>query len=190
MQCDAAEQDVQLTFTWHPRETANQQKADALSKHIDNSQVALKSQVFEQLIAQDPVVLQRGGLWVDAFADEWSAKLAQFWAPYWCPGACAVDAWAQDWSRKPDRAGLMYINAPWHDLAKVLCKVQKEKADAVIMFPTWNKSWQSMWHHLPVKKVITLPQHHGLLTAGPRTKQPGEMATKFTVKAAIVIWDK
>jgi hypothetical protein len=150
----------------------------------------LDAAVFRKYIAQDEVVLVQGGLSVDIFADNWSAKLPVFWAQHWCPGAQKVDAWAHSWQvhSTTDASNLVYINPPWGRMGEVLQKITTDKANAVVVYPTWNMSWQASWHHLPVIKTINLPATQKLLQAGPRTGNPGYTAARYRVKAAVIVW--
>jgi hypothetical protein len=186
----AAEFDVQLSVSWHPRDTVNQAQADAWSKFVDSSQVMLLQSVFDEYIAQDALVQQLGGLTVDVFADSLTKRLPVFWAAHWSPGVKRLDAWTQDWgSVEEARGGLLYINPPWKDMGRVLQKVITDRARAVIVYPTWNKYWQGMWPLLQPRKLITLPARKDLLLAGPRTKQPGHVPASYRVLAAVITWD-
>jgi hypothetical protein len=149
----------------------------------------LNKQAFIHFIQNAPEIQQHGGLVCDIFADNWSAQLPDFWSMHWTVGSLKVNAWAHGWSPEAiGKRGLLYINPPWTDMLQVLNKIRQDKANAVVIYPTWNATWQALWHHLPVVKVITLPRWHNLLQAGPRTKHPGYIKAHYRVKAAVIVW--
>jgi len=188
----AAEHDVQLTLTWHPRETANQAQADAWSKYTDSSQVMLQQDVFDQYIARNSEVTEAGGLAVDVFADNLTCRMRPFWAEHWSPGVDRVDAWAQDWSEYQAQAAgkLLYINPPWNQLGRVLQRLMADRVDAVVVYPSWNRPWQALWSLIKPVQIITLPARQGLLVAGPRSEQPGPVKCHYRVHAAVIRWQK
>ena len=70
----------------------------------------------------------------DAFASSWNHILPEWWSWRHHPGASAVDAFAQKW-KIPGK--LLYINPPWTLINKVLRKLIREQAEAVIVVPDW-----------------------------------------------------
>lgn len=185
---------VELQFEWHPRSTPNQAHADALSKLADNSQWALNPAVFTLHIAAHPLVMARGGITIDLFADNTNAKAPRFIARFWCPGCESVNSLGRpSWALIPGttKRELCYINGDFSRMGDILAKVIRDKADCVIVYPDWPRYWQVMWQQMPVKDCFTLPKSHDLCTAGPRvdkSKARGK-APKYNIKVAIVIWE-
>ena len=68
---------------------------------------------------------------IDAFASEKNKRFPRFWDKH-------ADAFAQDWASE----GLLWINPPFDALHRVVEKIRKDGALAIVVAPEWkNMSW-------------------------------------------------
>lgn len=102
----------------------NNTQADASSRSIDLDGWALRPEVF------NTVDLHFGPLTIDRFATDTNAKLERFNSSDLCPGAEAIDCFAQDWSRDNN-----YFFPPVALIGRVLEKVMAEGARGVLIVP-------------------------------------------------------
>lgn len=185
--------DVRLEFSWYPRKNQRQAAADAWSKKVDNSQWALNPQVFQQWVANHPLITSRGGLTIDVFADNSTCKVPRFYSRYWCPGTLGVNAFLHPWALNQvsgDRE-LCYINGDFSRMGEILRKVIDERVNCAIVYPDWPRCWQVMWGSMPVRTCYTLPRRNDLCVPGARvdpSKRRGRPPS-YAIKVAIVLWD-
>ncbi|GIL68331.1 hypothetical protein Vafri_21527 [Volvox africanus] len=182
--CWCAERDLELEVVWYPRESDFQEAADALSKHPDLTQWQLRAEVFNSLWIEQCL----GGRQptVDAFADERSTKLPNFYSPTWSPNSAGIGTFAQPWGG-PEQ--LLYINPPFQLMGRVVQKIREERANCVLVVPIWPRWWMVTPNRMPVRTRRCLP-HSGLFErprgAGgtPMVKSP-----RYAVEALYIIWD-
>jgi hypothetical protein len=104
--------------------------------------------------------LQRrwGPLDVDLFASAWNRKLHKFCGLHPHPDLLAIDAFSLSWKR---RAGL-YANPPFRLLGRVIDKLIKDKASAVVVYPRWPSApWWPPLRDLRVGDELVLPRSPG-----------------------------
>ena len=83
---------------------------------------------------------------VDAFSAEKTARFERFWGP---GSSEAADAFTQSWSSE-----VLWANPPFALLHKVLAKVIKDEAHAVVVLPEWpNKSFFALAKKLEIASV-------------------------------------
>ena len=131
-------------------------RADWESRHLsDSSDWKLKESLFKQI---DRVW---GPLEVDLFATRHNTQLEKYvsWRPD--PFAMAVDAFLLEW-----RQIRAYLFPPFSMIARCLAKCYKEKADVVIVTPTWqNQPWYPTLLEMAVQLPILLPQSQDMLVS-------------------------
>ncbi len=184
--------DVHITCEWHPREASNQQMADHFSKIRDNSQWGLNDTVYTQYIAGNQLVMQKGGITIDLFADHLTAKVPRFRSRYWCPGTLGVDAFKHPMAYDPvtKKRELGYANTDFSRIGELLAKIKQEQADVVIVYPDWPRYWKALLAALPVRADFCLPRRKDLCVPGPRV-HPGKkrgQAPNYSLRCAIVLW--
>lgn len=183
---------VHISCEWLPRESTHQRIADHLSKIRDNSQWSLNDQVYSQYIAGNQLVLQRGGITVDLFADHLTAKVPKFRSRYWCPGTTGIDAFRHPMAYDPVTGAreLGYANGDFSRMGELLAKIKHEQADVVLVYPDWPRYWRTTLATLPVKADFCLPRRKDLCTPGPRV-HPGKnkgQAPNYPLRCAIILW--
>lgn len=189
----AMQNDVMLAFTWHPREDEYQQAADHWSKITDNSQWALNNEVYDRFIKYDSRVLELGGITLDVFGDHTNAKAARFYSRHWCPGTLGVNGFLFPWAfnQVTGERELCYVNGDFSRMGDILCKIGRERANSVVVYPDWPRYWQVMWEHLPVRRCFTLPRQPDLCVPGPRvdSRKRRGVPPRYALKVAIIVWD-
>ena len=130
-----------------------QNRADGLSRLPRERQ----AYSIARYIAKD--LIRKYNPTTDAFASSWNHILPEWWSWRHHPGASAVDAFAQRWKI---RGKLLYINPPWTLIPKVLQKLIRDQATAVIVVPDWpgvayRKLLTTGW-----VKVERLEPHRGM----------------------------
>ena len=116
---------VAARFRWVPRTQI--QHADDLSKLIDRHDYGLSPTWRRRVLAE--LAPQTHAL-VDRFAAPHDAVFARFNALHDSPQAEAVDAFAQDWG-----AACNYLLPPFTILDRVLDKIERDNAEAVLVIP-------------------------------------------------------
>jgi hypothetical protein len=91
---------------------------------------------------------------VDAFATTSNAKVSRFWSRFWDPNAEAINAFDQSWTPQAV-GGLLYLNPPFALLSKVVYKIIRDGAQALIVVPEWFSSpWWSDLHYCCVHPFV------------------------------------
>jgi len=120
-------------FRWIPR--ALLKGADALSKYVDRHDFSLRPEVFER-------VRRELGPWsIDRFAAAHNYKARFFNALFRTPGSCGADAFAFTWS-----GGVSYVLPPFPLIDRVLDKIERDDAEAVVVVPVWRSA--SFWRRV------------------------------------------
>jgi hypothetical protein len=158
---EATELNLVVSAEWIASETNFE--ADRLSRvEWDANDWSLHPRWFQE-------AWQRWGPFeIDLFATAQNTQLPRFFAPFPQPGAEAVDALKQSWSRP----GILWANPPWALISRVLAKVQRENAQLAMVAPIW---WSAPWFHRLLelsRDIIILPQSQDLFLAGMRGRQP------------------
>jgi hypothetical protein len=161
--------DVHIDFQWLPRTSAVIQRADALSRVVDQSQIVL-SPVYFQRVCQTKLsceVLARhpahGPIWgrptLDVFAGpaDHEHKAPQFFSLYACPGTSGVNALYLDLrvslppvSAAIPRPSLLWVFPPFYLIADAILKVMQHRLNAVLVIPCGVRSWTPLLARLPV----------------------------------------
>jgi hypothetical protein len=129
----AAEGGFEVVFRWVPR--ALLKDADALSKYVDHHDFSLRPEVFER-------VRRELGPWsIDRFAAAHNYKARFFNALFRTPGSCGADAFAFTWS-----GGVSYVLPPFPLIDRVLDKIERDDAEAVVVVPAWRSA--SFWRRV------------------------------------------
>ncbi|XP_068102805.1 uncharacterized protein [Hyperolius riggenbachi] len=131
--------------------------ADYLSRcSLSQDEWSLNDRVFHQL-TEHWIVPQ-----VDLFARKSNAKCRMFCSL--CPQdePWVVDAFSISWSHHR-----MYIFPPLHLISRVLNKIYRDQAEAILIVPFWPKRpWFALLQRLATDHLI-LPDQEDLLTQGP-----------------------
>jgi hypothetical protein len=130
-------------------------QADYQSRtYVDGSNWKLDPEIFKQLMRV------WGKLEVDLFADRTNAQLEIYasWKPD--PLAVATDAFTLDWKGKK-----IYLFPPFCMIGRSLSKIQRDKAEAVIITPVWcTQPWYAKLMQMSIELPIMLPLGKGTLT--------------------------
>jgi len=128
-----------VVFRWVPREQLVE--ADALSKHLERFDFSLTADALArvQRWLEDDL---RVGLWdVDRFAAAHNAKAVRFNSLFGTVGTEAVDAFSQSWAE-----GVSFALHDFNAVGKVLDRVERDDAEAVIIVPVWPS--RPFWRRL------------------------------------------
>jgi hypothetical protein len=116
-----------LDVEWIPRE--KNEKADYLSKIIDKDDWGISRHILHM------IENKWGILEVDWFASSHNNKLPTFYSQFWNETCSGVDAFAEFWGKK---MGLFV--PPVIILARVIKKMQLDKANGVLIVPLWESA--------------------------------------------------
>jgi hypothetical protein len=192
--------DLELVVEWQRRSTPNQVEADRLSKLEDNSEWSLDDGVFSTRIAARPLVLGHpaGGLTIDLSASDSTTKLPRFMSRHYCVGTEGVDMFLRpSWATHPVTGAreLCYINGDFCQMGRILAKIARDRADAVVVYPVWPRYWTVMWADLPVVDDFQLPSFPRICVPGPRVPrakrqawQARPRAPSYPLRVAVIIW--
>lgn len=142
-----------IEATWLP--SVENRWADRLSRERDTSDWRLALWAWAALDAA------WGPLTIDRFATTLNTQLPRFNSAVACPGAEAVDAYAQPWGGERN-----YCNPPFAQAAVALRKCWEERATAVFVLPVWPAQ---PWWALAVRRAtatVLLPPGAALFTGG------------------------
>ena len=145
---------VHLEVDWIPRSLNDQ--ADFISKLVDIDDWGLSAVVFEHINTR------WGPLMVDCFATYYTSTLPRFFSRFWNPGALAVDAFAQDWSKEN-----AWLVPPVTLIPSVLYHLKSCCGTGVLVFPWWPSSpfWPLLWSsYRPfIRDLFTMPGRTALV---------------------------
>ena len=137
-------------------------QANRLSRDFpDSSDWRLDPVVFKSLNSRWPCK-------VDLFASRWNRQLPQFISWKTDPDAMAVDAFSIQW------VGMKtFMFPPFSMINRCLAKILQEKADAVLITPTWHtQPWYGTLLSVLVDHPILLPQSIDLLRSPTGAAHP------------------
>ena len=148
--------DIAFSMAWSPREEPHMQKADELSKLVDNTAWGIADWAFQQIITDlgvDPTHLQ-----LDPFAQPEFHRAPRWFSLFRAPGSAGVDGFLQPWRMASgSRPTLCWVNGPFHMMGKVIRKIVAERADCVLVAPKWPQYWTALLaRDLQVKKQTVL----------------------------------
>ncbi len=144
------ESQIHLEMQWVPR--SENERADYLSKIIDNDDWGIADYVFQHL----------SSIWgpydVDLFASYNNNKVARFYSRFWNPGSRGVDAFTMSWAE-----GNNWIVPPVYLVARVLQQLARGHCKAILIVPQWHSA--NFWPLLcprgsfisQVKDIVYLP---------------------------------
>jgi hypothetical protein len=170
--CWLLRHDIQPVFAWQPRESAEVQLADTLSKQPDSHDWVLQQETFDSLCSRqlpaDQQLLLGSSTWgqptVDLFAGAGAHKCSRFVTPYLCSGAARTDAFTMDWGQEQ----LAYIFAgPLFPAGQLLRKVLHDRCSCILVVPRWHKHWRALLVGPHVRDSVDLKYHDTLYTPGP-----------------------
>jgi hypothetical protein len=149
----AAEGDgTEARFRWVRREYV--QDADNLSKFVGHMDFGLRPDWLENMSTEF-------GPWdVDRFAGDHNTTAKRFNSLFNSLYAEAVGAMAKDWNE-----GMSFILPDFHMVDRILKKVERDNAEAVLTVPAWTyKPWwqrlrSSIWRARVVKSRILTGEH-------------------------------
>ncbi len=130
-------------------------EADFASRHFnDRVEWSLHEDIFQK------ITMKLGSPEIDLFASRLNAKCARYVAWQKDPEAVFIDAFSRSW--KDFNA---YAFPPFSLIAKVLQRIQQDKAQMIVIVPLWTtQSWFTVFLELLIKNPILLPQRDNLLT--------------------------
>lgn len=154
---------VRLLPQWIPR--IYNTDADTLSRIRDWDDWQITSSLFRCLQAFSGFRAT-----IDLFANSFNAKCSRFYSRFWCPGACNVDAFAQDWSQE-----FAWAVPPPHLIYDCLQKFSVEECHMLLLVPFWPSSafWPLLCSpaiHQHVVMTCKIPHAYRFLLPG-RQKQ-------------------
>jgi hypothetical protein len=138
-------------------------EADRLSREgPDSSDWQLDPQIFRH------VMDTYGHCKMDLFASRWNTQLPIFVSYKLDPDAVAVDAFQMNWGKD-----LLYAFPPFCLITNCLAKVQRDRAELVLITPTWHtQPWYGMILNMIIAQPILLPTHPRLLLSPTGTTHP------------------
>ena len=186
----AANLDCELKVQWKRRDEPNQERADELSKMVDETEWMLHPEVYAELRWR----LQKrwGCPTIDVFASSYTTKEGAYYSQYLDDHTKGVDAFDQPWAHEKGtgRRHLAFINPPFAQMGRVLAKVRRERVDCLIIIPRWPKPWAGLMVSMPVEALWDLPHRPDLFRAGPRNPIQGVRGPNYLIQAAVIIWRK
>ena len=149
-------------------------RADALSRtRPDSSDWMLDKELFSHLNKV------WGPFTVDLFASRTNAQLLKYVSWRLDPQAWAVDALLCNWSQERG-----YAFPPFCMISRCLAKVQRERADLVLIAPVWPaQPWYSALLHLLSDLPILLPQWPDMLTSAVGSQHPLLLTNSLSLAA-------
>lgn len=144
---------AEVDFVWQPRESAEIQVADALSKEMDTSDLVLCKAPSQRLMRS------WGCPTVDVFATsvDGGHKTAKFFSKYYEPGCSGVDGLRQAWGDE-----FVWAFPPFHMVAATIKKIQEELVHCILIVPAEVCFWTPMLRELPVQDMVSMSFHAGL----------------------------
>lgn len=142
---------IRLEFIHVRRSDPRIELADSGSRNFDQSDWSITRSAVDWLAQQVEKSFS-----VDLFATAQNTHCKRFFAPFVCAGAVSIDAFAQDWSRET----WVYACPPVKDVLKAFRKMEREKAQGVLVFPRWltTSFWAVMFpdgsHAVSCQRVI------------------------------------
>jgi hypothetical protein len=118
---------IKLEICWVPREYND--KADQLSRLIDYNDWGISHEFFNCLENK------WGPHTCDRFANCTNNKVENYNSRFWSPGASAIDAFTQTWSRDNN-----LLVPPIHLIGRVIRYVLLEKSKATLVVPYWTSA--------------------------------------------------
>ena len=83
----------------------------------------------------DRIAERWGPFSMDWFASDWSHQVDRFCSKYWTIDSTGMDAFGQDWSQEEG-----FFHPPVGDVARVLEKMETDRARGVLVIPDWPGS--------------------------------------------------
>jgi len=178
------EHDVQATFEWLPRTTAEIQAVDGLSKLTDTTDFYIPKKILYEIVKRDFPLnnslavhaaqqLQRsswGSPTVDVLASASNKKAPIFFSKGHDVGAAAVDGYSQPWPVYQGGIRQLYwiFAGPVSDQQLAIRKLMEEKCDAIFIVPSRSRQpWVGSFFQLPIIDSISFEYSAGLYVAGP-----------------------
>ena len=130
--------------------------ADFLSRQeVDQREWSLHGRVVNQ------VFFRWGRPLIDLFASVHNYKIKTFCSLLPTPLALSSNAFTVDWGR----FALVYAYPPLAILLKVLHKIRRDQARAILIAPRWpRRGWYSILLNMIVEEPLLLPDSHDLLS--------------------------
>jgi hypothetical protein len=182
---------LRLSFVWQPRSQRDLVRADLLSKRTDPSDWRLSRK-----FAREQIFPQLGWPDVDCFASQEAHQVETYYAAVWDGKCKAVDGWAQNWAGWPEGIGLprrplCFVFPPVHKVGEALSKINREKAEAILVCPVRLRlSLSHQLESLPVRGTVRLQGPHQVLMQ-PTRAVPAEVRTggwKVALQAVRIAW--
>ena len=118
---------------------------------------------------------------IDLFASRLNFKVEKYVSWHPDPGAYAVDAFSLSWSNMG-----CYIFPPFSLISRILAKVRRDKAVAILIAPVWpTQGWYPVPLHSLVQLPVLLPQWEDLLVR-PHNQEFHPLRFKMRLAAWVV----
>ena len=141
-----------LTVRWRPRTNPYLKAADQETRETDNSAWGLREVYFDQILQE--FGLTRQDIELDPFSQKEFAKAERWYSLYSAPGSSGVDGFLMPWTRADGAKAFCFVNGPYGKLNLILRKIAQEKADCILLAPSWSGSWKGLLASLPVKATM------------------------------------
>ncbi len=168
---------IDLELKW-VRWTENK-VADTLSRFVDVDDWEISKALF------DSINVQWGPFSIDRFASDKNKKMPRFNCRFSCPGAEAVDAFAQDWGMENN-----WLVPPPNLIPQVIRHLQNTKAIGVLVAPAWNSA--KFWPFLfPLGKPASFVKDFYYVSEGAKWlisgHQPKSIFTPENFKGRFIV---
>ena len=118
---------------------------------------------------------------IDLFASRLNFKVERYVSWHPDPGAYPVDAFSQSW---PNMG--CYIFPPFSLIPRILAKVRRDKAVAILIAPVWpTQGWYPVLLHSLVQLPVLMPQWEDLLVR-PHNQELHPLRFKMRLAAWVV----
>ncbi|KAA6357607.1 MAG: hypothetical protein EZS28_046867 [Streblomastix strix] len=121
-------------------------------------------------------------VWLDAFASRTNKRLTKYCSLLLDQGAYKVIAFSLNWERLTP-----YLHSPVKLILKVLAKVERDKAEAIIVLPAWRaQMWSQLLQEMIVQQVdlgdssVCLERSHQIVELQQQVP-PGNMNAVYLI---------
>lgn len=148
-----------LTVRWRPRTNPYLKAADQETRETDNSAWGLRDVYFDQIL--QGFGMARQDIELDPFSQKEFAKAERWYSLYSAPGSAGVDGFLMPWTKADGAKAFCFVNGPYGKLNLILEKIAQEKADCILLAPSWSGSWKGQLASLPVKAKMEVKKIKG-----------------------------
>lgn len=174
---------IKLSVQWIPR--SENQKADAISRYVDDSDWFVQRHIFTEL--QQMLQIQFS---IDCFADHRNKQCERFYSRYWVPGTLAINCLTRDWSQEI----YCWLVPPVHMVSKTIDHVLECQCNAVLLTPWWTSAtfWPRIFgpNGLRIPGVKTFLRLSGKNVFSPGQFQKTIFNPDFKSDVLVVVFEK